>query len=200
MARLCERPGCSTPAGVTYGFDAEQLVVWIDGFHAAQGARAGVLCRRHADAMVVPLGWMLDDRREPVPRLFKVVPHETPMPRSRRARTPRDATGEQLRLDATMLDSIIDDDAAPAAPLAEAEVGAVAVAEAESQVVALDAPPPTGPESESVEAAPPPGPATESAPEAPWQPHFDETDDLHGLLNARGRLLSRAFQGFVADD
>lgn len=188
MARLCERPGCSTPADVTYGFDAEQLVVWIDGFHAAQGARAGVLCRRHADAMVVPLGWMLDDRREPVPRLFKVLPHEAPKPRSRRARAARDATGEQLRLDATTLDSIIDDDAAAAAPLAEAAVAATA---AESQVVALDAD-----ESESAEAAPPP----ESAPEAPWQPHFDETDDLHGLLNARGRLLSRAFQGFAADD
>ncbi len=189
MARLCERPGCSTPADVTYGFDAEQLVVWIDGFHAAQGARAGVLCRRHADAMVVPLGWMLDDRREPVPRLFKVLPHEAPKPRSRRARAPRDATGEQLRLDATMLDSIIDDDATAATPLAETE----------SQVVARAAD-----ESESAEAAPPTGPAPESAPEsapeAPWQPHFDETDDLHGLLNARGRLLSRAFQGFAADD
>lgn len=190
MARLCERPGCSTPADVTYGFDAEQLAVWIDGFHAAQGAQAGVLCRRHADAMVVPLGWMLDDRREPVPRLFKVLPHEAPQPRSRRARAPRDATGEQLRLDATMLDSIIDDDAAATAPLAEAE----------SKVVALDAPRPTGPASESAEAAPGNGPAPEPAPEAPWQPHFDETDDLHGLLNARGRLLSRAFQGFAADD
>ena len=193
MARLCERPGCSTPADVAYGFDAEQLVVWIDGFHAAQGARAGVLCRRHADAMVVPLGWMLDDRREPAPRLFKVLPHEPPQPRSRRARAPRDTTGEQLRLDPTMLDSIIDDDAAAVASLAEAEVEAVA--EAETPVVAIDA---DG--SETAEAPLPSGPVPESAPEAPWQPHFDESDDLHGLLNARGRLLSRAFQGFTADD
>jgi hypothetical protein len=70
MPRLCERPGCSTPADVAYGFDAEAQVVWLDAFEQAQGQRAGALCRRHADAMVVPLGWMLDDRREPTPRLF----------------------------------------------------------------------------------------------------------------------------------
>ena len=28
---------------------------------------------------------------------------------------------------------------------------------------------------------------------APWQPVFDQTDDLDGLLTARGPLLSRAF-------
>lgn len=70
MPRLCERPGCSTPADVAYGFDADAQVVWLDAFEQAQGSRAGALCRRHADAMVVPLGWMLDDRREPTPRLF----------------------------------------------------------------------------------------------------------------------------------
>ena len=35
--------------------------------------RAGALCRRHADALVVPRGWTLDDRREPAPRLFRVT-------------------------------------------------------------------------------------------------------------------------------
>ena len=35
--------------------------------------RAGSLCKRHADAMVVPLGWTLDDRREPTPRLFRTA-------------------------------------------------------------------------------------------------------------------------------
>lgn len=71
MARLCERPGCSTPADVGYGFDADQQLVWIDGFDTAAAGRSGVLCRRHADAMVVPLGWMLDDRRNPTPQLFR---------------------------------------------------------------------------------------------------------------------------------
>ena len=44
-----------------YGIDAEQRVVGIQSLEGAVTYRAGVLCRRHADAMVVPLGWMLDD-------------------------------------------------------------------------------------------------------------------------------------------
>jgi hypothetical protein len=31
---------------------------------------AGSLCRRHADALIVPKGWHIDDRREEIPRLF----------------------------------------------------------------------------------------------------------------------------------
>jgi hypothetical protein len=101
MARLCERPGCSQPADVIYGIDADHLTVWIEPFDGATVFRAGVLCRRHADAMVVPLGWMLDDRREAVPRLFK--PREVPpVPRvkqPKRARSSqRDDTG-QLELE-----------------------------------------------------------------------------------------------------
>jgi hypothetical protein len=56
---------------MAYGFDADQQMVWIDSLAGAGDVRYGVLCRRHADAMVVPLGWMLDDRRDPVPRLFR---------------------------------------------------------------------------------------------------------------------------------
>ena len=55
MTRLCERPGCSQVAEMTYGFDAEHLMVWIDSYDRVATGRAGVLCRRHADAMVVPL-------------------------------------------------------------------------------------------------------------------------------------------------
>lgn len=100
MPRLCERPGCSTPADVAYGFDAESLTVWLDGFDAAQGSRAGALCRRHADAMVVPLGWMLDDRREPVPRLFNRASMDDltdGMSRPRARRSKSDRTIEMLR-------------------------------------------------------------------------------------------------------
>ncbi len=79
-----------------YGIDADRLVVWIESLDGAQSYRAGVLCRRHADAMVVPLGWMLDDRREPVPRLFKTRETSPPPPRPRRHRThaARDETGQ----------------------------------------------------------------------------------------------------------
>src|SRR5215203_1493781 len=104
MVRLCERPGCSIPADVSYGFDAEHLVVWLDGFQAAQGPSSGVLCRRHADAMVVPLGWMLDDRREPAPRLFR-TPTQAPTgpmirPRIKRIKPDPNSGAVQLQLDA----------------------------------------------------------------------------------------------------
>src|SRR3954465_7977361 len=99
MARLCERPGCSQVAEMTYGFDADHLMVWIDSYDRVPIDRAGVLCRRHADAMVVPLGWMLDDRRDPVPRLFRSPAQQTlTTPRHRRASAPQRHDIEQLQL------------------------------------------------------------------------------------------------------
>jgi Protein of unknown function (DUF3499) len=63
MARFCERPGCGENASVAYGFDAERGTVWLEVLGPAGGPTAGVLCRRHADAMVLPKGWWLQDRR-----------------------------------------------------------------------------------------------------------------------------------------
>lgn len=177
MARLCERPGCSVVADVAYGFVAEHLVVWLDGFHAAQGASSGVLCRRHADAMVVPLGWMLDDRREPAPRLFR-PPAEAPtgpMVRPRPKRLKADATGSvQLQLDEFSRPTEL----------------AAAVEEAVTEVLA----------NVDTTSAPAPPVADDQTEALPWQPVFDERDDLQGLLKARGRLLSRAFNGIGTDD
>ncbi len=81
VPRLCERPGCSAPATVTYGFDTADLLVWLSPFEPEEKARpygTGILCRRHADALVVPRGWHVDDRREAVPRLFKTTALEEP--------------------------------------------------------------------------------------------------------------------------
>ena len=168
VARLCERPGCSDRAEVAYGFDAEHLVVWLDAFNVAHGARSGVLCRRHANAMVVPLNWMLDDRREPEPQLFRTPPAPVvaESPPARRRRAAPSVAVEQLRLDAVEVVSAVDADSAPAPAVA--------------------APAPT------VAA---PAPDAEQLPVEPWMPQFDQNDDLTGLLNARGRLLSRAFTG-----
>jgi len=164
VARLCERPGCSDRAEVAYGFDAEHLVVWLDAFHVAQGARSGVLCRRHANAMVVPLSWMLDDRREPEPRLFQSPPPVIEQPTVKRRRAQRPVAVEQLRLDTV--------------EVAAEPVAAVGVATVSPPDEPLD----TGGEQAAHDIA-------------PWMPQFDQNDDLKGLLNARGRLLSRAFNG-----
>jgi len=161
MARLCERPGCSAPAEVAYGFDAELLTVWLDAFHTAQGARSGVLCRRHADAMVVPLGWMLDDRRDPVPRLFKTAETAVVKERTRRTRSVPHEAAEQLQL---VPDPVV-----------------------ETAEESEDPPPSEGGDDDATAVL-------------PWQPVFDQTDDLQGLLKARGRLLSRAFNGPPTDE
>jgi hypothetical protein len=72
VGRLCERPGCSDEATMSFGFDADRLLVWISARQPIDDPmQSGSLCRRHADAMVVPRGWTLDDRREPGPRLFR---------------------------------------------------------------------------------------------------------------------------------
>lgn len=71
MSKQCERPGCSGPAEVLYGFDPIQLLVWLEKGPMPVGSRANALCRRHADALAVPKGWYIDDRREAAPRLFR---------------------------------------------------------------------------------------------------------------------------------
>jgi hypothetical protein len=195
------------PADVAYGFDADTLVVWLDRFELDQGVRAGVLCRRHADAMVVPLGWMLDDRREPVPRLFSAARMQDltdgiarPRPRRRNG----DRTIElirtavmQLTLDDTGNGEGVVHELGPTPLVAERD-DPVAVEPVAVEPVAVE---PVAVEPVAVEEVAVEEPEAEQ-PEAqvlPWQPRFDPSDDLSGLLRARGRLLSRAFQGLAAD-
>jgi hypothetical protein len=70
VPKQCERPGCSALAEVLYGFDPGRLLVWLEQGVVPEGLQSNALCRRHADALAVPKGWSIDDRRESVPRLF----------------------------------------------------------------------------------------------------------------------------------
>jgi hypothetical protein len=75
MRRQCGRPGCSTPATVTFTFDATRCVVWLNAM--ADGTpRAGDLCTRHADGLVPPQGWQRVDRRPTA----KPAPTSNPAP------------------------------------------------------------------------------------------------------------------------
>jgi hypothetical protein len=68
-------------ADVSYGIDNASLTVWVDNRAILEREQAGRLCRRHADALVVPRGWTIDDRRQPIPQLFRIVdanPPQTP--------------------------------------------------------------------------------------------------------------------------
>ena len=101
MSKLCERPGCSEPGAAAYGMVPEDVLFWLAPLADAPTPDANVLCRRHADAMVVPIGWTLDDRREQQPRLFKPRPPAAaaPVTPSRRRKKPNE--GEQLQIDGT---------------------------------------------------------------------------------------------------
>ncbi len=84
----------------------EDLLFWIAPLADAPTPDPNVLCRRHADAMVVPRGWTLDDRREEFPRLFRprqAAPEQAPAaaPRRRRRTAESTAIGEQLQIDGT---------------------------------------------------------------------------------------------------
>lgn len=160
MARICERPTCSQPADVSYGIDPDGLVVTIEVYDDERSRLAGVLCRDHADSMMVPNGWTLDDRREIAPRLFQTRESVKVKPRRRvrRRRLTDDDTG-QLRM-------VVTDDIPEEIPGPE------------------ETPGPSADEAE---------PRQRPSGVAPWQPVFDQTDDLDGLLAARSPLLARAF-------
>jgi hypothetical protein len=93
----------------------EDLVFWIDALPDPVDDAAAVLCRRHADAMVVPRGWTLDDLRDPDLHLFR-PPLLAPTARQRVTRQRREPAGggEQLRLG--VQPGPLTDGAAPWAP------------------------------------------------------------------------------------
>jgi hypothetical protein len=90
---------------------AEDLLFWLAPLADALTSDPNLLCRRHADAMVVPRGWTLEDRRDDHPRLFKPNParaDDTQGLKRKRVRSrpsdDQDAQGarpEQLQIDGT---------------------------------------------------------------------------------------------------
>ena len=87
MTRHCERPACSGPAEVAYVIDPSKLLVRIDSPIPHDSSRMNVLCRRHADSLVVPKDWTIDDNREKKQRLFSspAKPKQDLMASSRRS-------------------------------------------------------------------------------------------------------------------
>jgi hypothetical protein len=196
MARLCERPGCSLIAEFRYAIDAEHLTVWLEPFESGGSDRAGVLCRRHADAMVVPLGWMLDDRRSEAPQLFRANAMPAVLPAVDRARRPRagapvEVEVLQLPLDATSGDAA-GDDAVRGSSHGSVNPDSVDPDSDGTQLPVADESPVATPIGD-------PGAATLEVVEPdlthvlPWRPVFDQSDDLDGLLTAQSPLLRRAF-------
>ncbi len=105
--------------------------------------------------------------------------------RRRRPRGAPDDTG-QLAFDA--FDQSAADGLPAETPLADA--GAVDAGAVDAG--AVDAGPVTEPSADGAVVDPT---SQLDRPATPWQPVFDQHDDLDGLLSARSSLLSRAFRG-----
>lgn len=158
--------------------DPEQLLVWLEAVpDAVAPLRTGVVCRRHADAMMVPRGWTLDDRRESRPRLFRVASDDATS-ELRRIKRPTRRRNEPETVEPQL--SFAGEVTNEAHEKVSAEERAV------DDVVVGDFLPPVSVDADETQAI-------------PWRPVFDETDDLSGLLQAESPLLSRAFRGLARD-
>jgi hypothetical protein len=162
----------------------EDLLFWIAPLATSPTPDENVLCRRHADAMVVPLGWTLDDRRDETPRLFRPRPPvRTVQPRasvrrgSSKKPVPEAHVVEQLVLDGT------GDIPRPSVADLSVPVELATVVAVEVNTHVTDVP---------AEADPAAG---DEPPALPWSLAFDHDDDLDGLLQVDSPLLARAFRG-----
>ena len=136
----------------------------LENYVPVDGMQVNGLCRRHADALVVPRGWRIEDKRENVPRLFPVTP-PTEKPKAKsveakksdskksRAKLPRPSIFDEMKSDKKVEEVVF--------PIVAVE-----------QVIEVE---------------------LEETKAIPWSPQFDHTDDLGGVLRPKGRLLSRAF-------
>ncbi|MFZ9819076.1 MAG: DUF3499 family protein, partial [Ilumatobacteraceae bacterium] len=192
MTKSCERPGCSLPGVVASSFERSTLTVVLTHYVGeVEEGSFNVMCTKHADALTVPRGWTIDDRREDPPRLF-AAPEKKPakkqeskdqttsLARRRKART----TQSPKLFDQFALVTKIEQPSPPVEeishrvelvieePVVEAVVEEIVVEQNVAEV-----------REEKVE---------QDATMA-WKPQFDRTDDLGGVLRPKGKLLSRAF-------
>lgn len=69
MTRQCARPDCADQATATFGYDYGERTVWLTDLATEPHPSTYDLCRRHANALRVPVGWQLRDRRTLVPHI-----------------------------------------------------------------------------------------------------------------------------------
>ncbi len=175
MSRHCERPSCREKGEVAYVIDTANLLISIDAPIPRDSSRVNVLCRRHADSLVVPRDWQIIDNRAKKQRLFS-APAGPKSVRTKRAKAEKNKKGAMIQ---DLFDFATRVVAAPQpSPDRTLEVSAELV-ETETETETID---------------------PQETQAMPWTPQFDRTGDLDGRLRARGRLLSRAFGNFEDTD
>jgi hypothetical protein len=183
MPRLCELPSCSRFADVAYGFDAAKRLLWFDQYdESVSDTAAGRLCRRHAESLIPPRGWVLENRRAEAGALFEPIPAAKPV----RVESPKAAVAEPVRVQVQAQEAL-----------------SLELPFGQDLGVAPDMAPELA---EPAEAVPPVSAAAAVAPDTPpepagspaWKPSFNTSDDV-SLLNATTPLLSRAFTAGVKE-
>jgi hypothetical protein len=200
MSRHCERPGCSNPASVLYGIVLGEQLVWLEAGDADGPHDAGVLCKRHADALVVPRGWFVDDRRQPIPKLFRDPIGEEPTQRAKSNPAPRRKVVEPE------VPSLFDAPIDPEEPEADLPQPALEM----SVVTDSDTVDATGeiiwvePDEDVNEYSYEPleddelGLSVDDSKAHPWVPELEKDGDFTKMLSSSNKLLGRAFN--VRDD
>jgi len=77
-SRACARAGCRAPATATLRFQSTQRVAWLTAIDDSDEPGQGDVCTRHADALVLPRGWTLRDRRPTASFTLAAVPDPEP--------------------------------------------------------------------------------------------------------------------------
>ena len=62
-SRTCAKPGCNTGASATLTYDYANRTAWVEHLNDEAHPMRYDLCGDHADALTVPKGWALQDRR-----------------------------------------------------------------------------------------------------------------------------------------
>lgn len=172
--------------------DADERLVWIDSDPAVDPARAGALCRRHADALRPPRGWSLDDRRDDVPRLLRVPENPVAEP-ERRPATQRQPRRRPVAVDSPDLfaDGPHTASDRPAAPSAPAEIPTETRTEIPREITP-ESDDLSDAESEVPSSVEPvvDAPSPDETRAIPWVPRLGNGTNHDG---PRGRLLDRAF-------
>ena len=214
VRQTCERIGCGRDVAVVYGTAPGRdgsLTLWIDAFRAdVSGSREreimGFVCREHGERLSPPRGWLIDDRRENSPRLFKPQPN-LQVVRDRPARSRKEKVGTlprpSLFAETAPESEVVS--ASVAAPVSEAApaivpdivpdivsglVDSSIVEIAEHPEVIVDETDNVLVEQDEV----PHDPDSTGDSTGSWEPFFDPDDDLDGQLNATGSMLRDAFR------
>ena len=181
MARKCERPSCRERGEVAYVIDTANLLVNIDAPIPRDSSRVNILCRRHADSLVVPRDWQIIDNRSKKQRLFSAPASQSVRASSRvstkKQRSEKNKTGAVIQDLFEFATRVVATPAREPEPVREPEPirETISVSEVETETETID---------------------PQETQAMPWTPQFDRTGNHDGRLVARGRLLSRAFGGF----